>query len=175
MSRVALPHAMRGVSLIEVLVAIVVFSVGIMGLALMQAKGLQFTKDAGSRTQAIVQVRSLADAMRANPAAAREPISNSGASTGVCVYCTDNYTLADLNTANACDVALNNADDVAKCDLARWLDRLRAATPGPTQGAVGAVTWDASLGAYRITASWSGSKLKTSDTGDVSYGFIYLP
>ena len=58
----------RGVSLIEVMVAVLIFSIGVLGLALLQAKGAQFTKESGSRTAAIIQARSLADAMRATSA-----------------------------------------------------------------------------------------------------------
>src|SRR5690606_29609073 len=58
----------RGVSLIEVLVAMLIFSIGVLGIALMQIKGAQYTKQAGARTVAVLQARSLADAMRANPA-----------------------------------------------------------------------------------------------------------
>lgn len=54
-----------GFTLLEMLVAIVVFSVGMLGVGLMQLRGLSYTKDAGSRTQATVVARALADRMRA--------------------------------------------------------------------------------------------------------------
>lgn len=54
----------RGVSLLEVLIAIVAFSIGILGLALMQLKGASFTKQAGSRSSVNMATRGLIDAMR---------------------------------------------------------------------------------------------------------------
>lgn len=58
-------HRQRGFSLIEMLVAIVIFSIGMIGVALMQLRGMSYTKDAGSRTQATILARAMADRMRA--------------------------------------------------------------------------------------------------------------
>ncbi|MFO1495242.1 MAG: prepilin-type N-terminal cleavage/methylation domain-containing protein [Lysobacterales bacterium] len=44
-------HRQRGFSMIEMLVAIVIFSIGMIGVALMQLRGMSYAKDAGSRTQ----------------------------------------------------------------------------------------------------------------------------
>lgn len=176
MVRYRSPRLARGVSLIEVLVAVVVFSVGILGLALMQMKGAQFTKDAGSRTNAILLTRSLADAMRANAQAARQPVPVPPSTTaGPCPYCTTTYASGDLKVATACTAGDKDAAGTAKCDLARWMESLKAAAPGPTTGDIGSVTWDSTLGVYVIRTSWSGMKLKDSDSGDLGYGFTYLP
>lgn len=51
--------------MIEMLVAIVIFSIGMIGVALMQLRGMSYTKDAGSRTQATILARAMADRMRA--------------------------------------------------------------------------------------------------------------
>src|SRR5690348_13787526 len=72
MIRFASPRGARGVSMIEVLVAIVIFSLGLLGLAMMQLKGASFTKDSGARSVAVLQARSLADRMQANPTALAE-------------------------------------------------------------------------------------------------------
>lgn len=58
-------HRQGGFSMIEMLVAIVIFSIGMIGVALMQLRGMSYTKDAGSRTQATVLARAMADRMRA--------------------------------------------------------------------------------------------------------------
>ncbi len=54
----------RGFSLLEMLVAIVVFSIGLIGVAIMQLKGMSYTKDAGARSQATILARGMADRMR---------------------------------------------------------------------------------------------------------------
>jgi type IV pilus assembly protein PilV len=54
----------RGFTLIEMLIAIVIFSIGMIGIALLQVRGMSYTKDAGSRSQATILGRALADRMR---------------------------------------------------------------------------------------------------------------
>ena len=56
----------RGFSLIEILVSLVVLSIGLMGLAGLQIAGLKGTNDAHYRTQASLLMMDLADRMRAN-------------------------------------------------------------------------------------------------------------
>ena len=57
----------RGFSLMEVMVALVVSTVGLLGLAKMEALGLSSTSVAGSRSLAAIEASSLAAAMHANP------------------------------------------------------------------------------------------------------------
>jgi type IV pilus assembly protein PilV len=56
----------RGVTLIEVLIALVVFSIGLLGLAGLQTVSLRFNTSAYYRTQATALAYGLADRMRAN-------------------------------------------------------------------------------------------------------------
>lgn len=65
-ARSAGPCAERGVSLIEVLIALVILSVGLLGLAGLQTTSLQFNTSAYYRTQATFLTYSLAERMRAN-------------------------------------------------------------------------------------------------------------
>ncbi len=60
------PNTNRGFSLIEILVSLVVLSIGLMGLAGLQIAGLKGTNDAHYRTQASLLMMDLADRMRAN-------------------------------------------------------------------------------------------------------------
>jgi type IV pilus assembly protein PilV len=70
--RPALSHAaeaaQRGVSLIEVLVAIVLLSIGLLGLAGLQLRGMQVNQGSISRSQAAIMAEDLADRMRADAA-----------------------------------------------------------------------------------------------------------
>ena len=72
----------RGFSLLEALVATVIFSVGLLGLGILHTKGLQFSRNAYVRTQATVLTRELADRMRANPAATEDGLYYFLASNG---------------------------------------------------------------------------------------------
>ncbi|RMH93533.1 type IV pilus modification protein PilV [Lysobacter pythonis] len=75
----------RGVGLLEVLIAVLVLSIGLLGIAALQAITLRNTGSSASRTQAAVQVYSMMDiirADRANVAAYNTNIFISGDGTG---------------------------------------------------------------------------------------------
>lgn len=57
-----------GLSLIEVLVALVVLSIGLLGFAALQINGLRNNNTALKRSLATIQAYDLSDRMRANPA-----------------------------------------------------------------------------------------------------------
>ncbi|MFK8032125.1 MAG: type IV pilus modification protein PilV [Gammaproteobacteria bacterium] len=59
--------ATRGFSLIEVLIALVILSVGMLGVLTLQVKGLQFSQSARISTNAIMAASDMADRIRSNP------------------------------------------------------------------------------------------------------------
>ena len=65
------PASMRGVGLVEVLVAVLVLAIGLLGIAALQATTLRNSQSSIERTQAVVQTYTILDAMRANLTAAR--------------------------------------------------------------------------------------------------------
>jgi type IV pilus assembly protein PilV len=65
-----LPVAQRGATLIEVLIAIIVLAIGLLGLALLQITSVQSNHSAYYRSQVTVLASDLADRMRANRTAA---------------------------------------------------------------------------------------------------------
>lgn len=158
MVRFASPRGARGVSMIEVLVAIVIFSLGLLGLALMQLKGANFTKDSAARSVAVLQARSLADRMQANPL---------GVKNGDYVW-----TQAGLPTG--CASKSDASAKTACSDLLDWLTQMRAALPAgaSTSAAMGQVI-DNSNGTYTITVQWSG--LDVIGTGSESDSFVFVP
>lgn len=60
--------AMRGIGLIEVLVSVVVLSVGLLGVAAMQSLALRGGQGSLESSQAVMQATSIIEAMRANRA-----------------------------------------------------------------------------------------------------------
>lgn len=66
----------RGLSLIEVLVTLLITSVGLIGLAAMQARSLQFNHGAYLRSQANILAYDMADRMRLNKDDARANLYN---------------------------------------------------------------------------------------------------
>lgn len=177
------PRRQRGVSLIEVLVAIVIFSVGMLGIAFMQVKGAQYTKQSGARTVAVLQARSLAEAMRANPSgvwgvATPDQIPSKKGDLSDSYYVYDGTS--EPNPSTCSDAACKQA----KQDLLDWLAQLRAgvAVPVKTDGktanaaALGTVTNDTKTGTLIIASSWNGLIRDASGaSSNDSYSFSYQP
>jgi type IV pilus assembly protein PilV len=63
-------QAARGASLIEVLVAVLILGIGMLGIAAMQATALSNSQSSIERTQAVMHTYSIFDSMRANRDAA---------------------------------------------------------------------------------------------------------
>lgn len=63
---------MQGISLLEVLVSVVVLSVGLLGVAAMQSIALRGGQSSLESSQASIQTTAIIEAMRANPASALE-------------------------------------------------------------------------------------------------------
>ncbi|MCH8537166.1 MAG: type IV pilus modification protein PilV [Alkalimonas sp.] len=60
----------RGVSLLEVLIAVLVLGIGLLGVAALQANSVRNTQGAYERTIAVVMVDSIIESIRSNPNAA---------------------------------------------------------------------------------------------------------
>lgn len=59
-------HRQRGSSLLEVLIAVLVLAIGMLGLAALSAMTIKNSNSAAARSQAVVQVYSLFDTLRLN-------------------------------------------------------------------------------------------------------------
>jgi len=122
----------RGFSMIEVLIAIVVLAIGLLGFALLQTTTLRYTQSANSRTLATNLGYSLLDQMRTNRLSAAQ------------------YTGAGFNslTDTACNPSAST-DAVAQ-GIASWRCQVFNAL-GPSAAAT--VTFDAS-GQASVQLSW---------------------
>ena len=58
--------AQRGVGLIEVLIALVVFALGVVGMAGLQLRTMSITLDSAQRTYVVTKSQDIADRIRAN-------------------------------------------------------------------------------------------------------------
>ncbi len=83
----------RGVGLVEVLIAVLIMGIGMLGVAAMQATALRNSQSSLERSQAVVQTYAILDAMRANRAIAIAAGYNMGmtcaAPTGTSLAATD--------------------------------------------------------------------------------------
>ena len=102
-----------GFTLLEVLVAVVVLSVGLLGLASLQVNGLRFNHSAYLRTQATLLAYELADRMRANrPGLTANNYDNPAPAPAVNPAC---RTFSAAGGCNPSQIALN---DIAEWQLA---------------------------------------------------------
>ncbi len=126
MHMIKAPLHSRGFSLVEVMVALVVCAIGLLGLAKMESLALSSTGVASSRSLAAIQASSLASAMHANRAywgAGRAP-----AITTVDASSTNNFSTAvDCYTAGT---ASCTPDQMAYFDLKRWAHDVGLLLPG---------------------------------------------
>ncbi|MFN3564498.1 MAG: type IV pilus modification protein PilV [Burkholderiaceae bacterium] len=119
----SLPRRSRGVTLIEVLVALVIVAVGLLGLAGLQVRGLSIQKDAHGRAIATQLALDLADRMRANrvPGTLTPPID----------YAFTAAPGTPLPPASAdCEAVVCNEAQQAQFDRARWVARVNQTLPG---------------------------------------------
>lgn len=98
--------AQKGVTMIEVLVSVIVLSIGLLGLAGLQSAGLTHNQSASFRSTATMMTYSILDSMRAN----RTEASNG------------NYNIA-LGTAKP------TGDAIYQKDLNNWMTELALRLP----------------------------------------------
>lgn len=131
------PGAQSGFSMIEVLVAVLVLALGLLGFALLQTANLRFTQSANYRTEATNLAYDLLDQMRANRFQAAQYAGAPGA----------DFAPGSLAHA-ACSRPLGNAATIA-ANITRWKCQVVEAL-GPTAGAT--VTY--ADGDVRLVITW---------------------
>ncbi len=161
----------RGFSLLELLVTLVVLSIGLLGIGLMQTTNLGLTKTAYSRTQAMLLAGDIADRIRANETYAA------------------NYVTSSLTTrATPACVAGNNCAGpaLAASDIQDWSNRILAEFPGG-QGVIlnststatacpGYTATAIAAGFMRVLITWNESATSTGaqTTGDCyQFDFVF--
>ncbi|MFO7704880.1 MAG: type IV pilus modification protein PilV [Halopseudomonas sp.] len=109
----------RGVSLLEVMIAVLVLAVGVLGAATLQLNAIRYNASAGYSTQASLIASDLLDRMRANSGQLDQYAI--AAVAGECVASPDAPTLASPNGATATITARDLADfsESVTCRLPR--------------------------------------------------------
>jgi type IV pilus modification protein PilV len=156
-------EAMRGASLVEVLVALGVLSMGLLGIAQLLVHGMRTSHSALLRTQAVHLVADMAERIRANPLGAGAYHCAGYASGPVRRDC----AAIDAVTAPASCTAAELAED----DLARWQDAVRAALPVPEMICAADVRYErgAVVDHFRVSLVWqdAGSSPVLNERADV--------
>ena len=146
-----------GFTLIEVLIAMLVLAVGLLGLAGLQAASLKNNQSAYNRSQAIQLAYDLADRMRANV---------TGAATYTAILPSAATAKANCLTITGCSVA-----DMAENDLFEWNNTLSTVLPSST-GTITVAT-DASTNPpttiFTITITWDDNRDGNIDSDDPNF------
>jgi type IV pilus assembly protein PilV len=139
-------RAARGFSLVEVLVALVVLSVGLLGIAKMQALGLSSNSVAGKRALAAVQADSLAAAMHENRAFWSSPAA------------INTWTASPL-LVPSCAVGGGGApcgpQALANYDLMQWAQSLNLLLPNAVGTVICQFGVAGSVVTCQVTINWS--------------------
>jgi type IV pilus assembly protein PilV len=138
-------QAMQGVSLVEAMVAVLIFGVGLIGVASMQINGLRFNRDAFLRSQATVLAYEVIEQMRIDRGRA-----------------VDDSVYSASYGAAAGDVVCNAASSAAASVKACWQVYLRDQLPS------GALVVSSPSGAdgnaFTVTITWSDSWKAKADS-----------
>lgn len=118
----------RGFTLIEVLVAIIVFSFGLLGMVGMQAFALQANREARLQSQATSLARELAEMMRGNKQIAVLTTTASNPYLGT--YAAGSLTPSTASYCLSVGSSCSSTADVASAQMTDWLARVDATLPG---------------------------------------------
>ena len=137
-----LKKSQRGMTLVEVLVAMVIMSIGMLGIAALYVETTRANRTALIRSQAIGFVNDMADRIRANP-------------RGQLAYDIDTYGGAPAlrgcvaGGANCTEAAL------AEDDLSRWITTVQAGLPNVNLNDVQLVQVAGFPDQYTIRVQWT--------------------
>jgi type IV pilus assembly protein PilV len=136
-----------GFTLIEVLIAALILSVGLLGLAGLQAASIKNNLSAYNRSQATQLAYDMADRMRANKNESLDPATGNviAASTYLAMDLADAAAQANCATVTGCSSA-----QMAENDLFQW----NAALTGTLPSGTGTITVVAATRVFTITVNW---------------------
>lgn len=157
-----------GFTLLEVLIAVVIFSIGLLGIASMQMTGMKQTFNSHVRAMAVAQAENMADRMRANREAVDDGDYDSATMPGS--YPTD------------CDSAECTPAEMATFDLVQWNASNAAVLPGgsgavcidstPNDGDPSDWACDASGSVYAVKVQWTERGLDETEAATSTQRFV---
>jgi type IV pilus assembly protein PilV len=129
------PHSQKGVSLLEVLIAVLVLSVGLLGIAGLQTANLRNTQSAHQRTVAVLLAASMSERIRANPTAA----------------------VAGLFVLGKNCTPLTAGASIESVEHANWMTEIQT-NLGAVETSCGEVLYDAVTLTYTVNVYWDDSR-----------------
>ncbi|MCW5588717.1 MAG: type IV pilus modification protein PilV [Legionellales bacterium] len=127
-------HIQHGFSMIEILVSVMVISIGLLGMAMLQTNSVRYSQDAYLSSIASSHAYEMLDRMRANP----EAVDNG------------NYDFSGgIPTVAPGCTTCNPADNAAR-DAFTWNQTLATMLPS----GAGEISFNAATGRYTVTVKW---------------------
>jgi len=130
----------KGFSLIEVLIALLVLAIGLLGLAALQAQALRYNHDAYVRTQATNLAYDIIERMRTNRGTPLASTSPENVTANITPYTAGPTPPFDCNPT----------ESTIAMDLECWYDGLSNALPGGT----GVIATNATANFFDVTVRW---------------------
>ena len=147
-----------GFTLIEVLIAMVVLAVGLLGLAGLQATSLRNNQSAYNRSQATQLAYDLADRMRANRLFGANYLTTFMAPTAATCATSDTPCTACTSAAKSC-----TPPQLAVKDLFEWNNALTSTLPSGT----GTITITGAV--YTISVNWDDNRDGVVNNSDPNF------
>jgi len=150
----------QGFTLLEVMIALVIFSFGLLALAALMAKGLQYNTSALHRSYASSQAYDMADRMRANRLALEYPF----------YYGDINPPAGDPPSCLCDDACPCDREAMATFDAWQWNSMNAAVLPSGS----GTVKKKTGTSYYTISISWNENRFESTD-GSEKFEFEFHP
>lgn len=150
----------RGITLLEVLVALVVLSIGLIGLAGLQSTSLRMNNSAYMRSQATALAYDMADRVRSNIDAGTAYDAPTAAATANC------------EGSTGC-----SALEMAQNDMFRWLEQIADVLPLGVgticlDSTPATAACDGSGDAYIIRVTWDDNRSGAADVNDPNENIV---
>jgi type IV pilus assembly protein PilV len=131
----------RGASMIEIVITIFIISIGLLGLGALQINAMKFQRSASQKSEATQSAYDLSERIRAN---------GLGVVSSDYMYTTAyETTVANFPAIPECAMAKCTSNEVARIDLAQWLQNLASRL----RGGAGYVKRN-NVGGYDVTVMW---------------------
>jgi type IV pilus assembly protein PilV len=140
-----------GITLIEVLIAMLILAVGLLGMASLQVRAVSDTSNSSSRSIAIFYANDMADRIRSNPAGEQGNLYNDE---------TGGSQKAGCLAVGGC-----GSSDMAAHDKWEWQQNVSNALPA----GAGTITKNGNI--YTVTVSWN-SRVQAQDANGDQVGTV---
>ena len=137
-----------GFTLIEVLIAVLVLSIGLLGLASLQMNALRNNQNSYYRTVATILANDFADRIRSNAA-------------GVAANGYNAITRTSITTAPNCTAATCSPSAIRDLDVAQWYTELGSQLPAGTATVTGAGAGTI----FTVTVMWDDARTGVAGVG----------